>query len=107
MMSITIQQATYEKHAEVVEGGDNRMNFKEDTLSNIGNTIAFVHVDDFQGQVTKLSLYYMKQLMKLLEILEDMGFPAIEIGLQNDSPLLVFLDKERKTALAIAPRVGE
>lgn len=83
------------------------MNFKENGLGNIDNTIAFVQVDDFQGQVTKLSLYYMKQLEKLLEILEDMGFPAIEIGLQNNSPLLVFLDKERKTAFAIAPRVEE
>ena len=83
------------------------MNFGADMLKNIDNTIAFTSVDDFQGQVTKVSLYDMKQLEKLLEILEDMGFPAIEIGVQNKCPLLVFLDKERKTAFAIAPRVEE
>ena len=79
------------------------MNVKTN-IENTGNTIAFVRVDDFKGQTTKLSLYYVKQLGKLLELLEDMQFAAIEIGVQDNCPLLMFLDKERKTAFAIAPR---
>lgn len=79
------------------------MMFKE-AMKSIDGTTGFVHVDDFKGQVTELSLYYVKQLEKILEILEDMGFPSIEVGVQNDSPLLIFLDKDRETAFAIAPR---
>ena len=72
---------------------------------NTDGTIGFTHIDDFDGQITKIPLSYLKQLMKFLDTLEKMGFDALEIGVKNDYPLFLFLDKERKTALAMAPSI--
>ena len=72
---------------------------------NLEGTIGFVHIEDFDGQITKIALSPLKQVMKFLDSLEKMGFDAMEMGIKNGYPLYLFLDKERKTALAIAPRI--
>ena len=76
-------------------------------MANVANSVGFVFLTGkFEGQTTKISLFYLKRVMELLNILEDMDFPAVEIGVKNGAPLLFFLDKEQKMALAITPRVG-
>ena len=79
----------------------------KDTLANLENTVAFVGIDDFKGQTTRISLDYMKKLTETLNALADMGFDSVEIGVENHYPLLVFLDKKKTVALAVAPRIEE
>ena len=74
---------------------------------NLDGTIGFAHIEDFDGQITRVALSPLKQVLKFLDNLEKMGFDSLEIGIKNDYPLFLFLDKERKTALAIAPRIED
>jgi len=71
---------------------------------NINNTVGFTHVEDFDGQVTRIGMERATELAKLLECLDGFDFDTVEIGVKDDYPLLVFLDDDRKTAFAIAPR---
>jgi len=75
--------------------------------TNLESTIGFVHIDNFDGQITRIPLSPLKQVIKFMDTLEKMGFDNLEIGIKNDYPLFLFLDKERKTALAIAPRIED
>ena len=63
----------------------------------------FVHVDDFDGQVTTIELSQVKRLVELLKVLEKSDFKSVYIGVENDMPLLLFLDADRKVAYAISP----
>ena len=65
----------------------------------------FVSVEKFEGQVTNIDLDFVKQALKVLGALKAMGFSEIEIGVENNGALLFFIDEERTTAFAIAPRV--
>ena len=71
---------------------------------NMDHTVGFVKVEDYDGQVTKIGMEKARELANFLECLENCGFDNVEIGIKNNHPLLIFLDKDRKTAFAIAPR---
>ena len=73
--------------------------------ANVIDTFGFVSLNHkFEGQTTKILLSYVKNLTDLLGILDDMGFTDLEVGVENGKPLLIFLDKEQRTAFAIAPQ---
>ena len=76
-------------------------------LSNLENTVAFIGIEDFKGQITTINLNYMRKLTEALNALANMGFDSVEIGVEDNYPLLVFLDKKKTVALAIAPRIEE
>lgn len=82
------------------------MDIKSGT-KNMNNTVAFVNVGEFKGQVTKIGLGWATELAELLKCLGRFDFDSIEIGIEDKSPLLIFLDKDRKTAFAIAPRMED
>ena len=82
------------------------MNFKRG-MCNVENTVAFVKIDKYEGQTTTVSLDYLVQLTDFLKTLKKMGFVAVDIGFEEKHPLLIFLDRERKTAFAIAPRIED
>ena len=73
---------------------------------NTNNTVGFVRVEDFDGQITKIGMDRATELANLLKCLEGFEFDSVEIGVKNNYPLMVFLDDDRKTAFAIAPRIG-
>lgn len=84
------------------------MKFKENTIfKNAESTLAFLQIEEFKGQTTTISLDYLTQLTDFLKVLKKMGFPAVDIGIENGHPLLIFLSKEQKTAFVIAPRIEE
>lgn len=74
---------------------------------NMDNTVAFIDVKEFKGQITKIDIGRATELAEFLKCLERFDFNIIEIGMENKGPLLIFLDKDRKTAFAIAPRVED
>ena len=76
-------------------------------MRNAENTVAFIQIDKYEGQTTTVSLDYLTQLMDFLKTLKKMGFVAVDIGFEEKHPLLIFLDKEQKTAFAIAPRIED
>ena len=80
------------------------MDFKTG-MRNEENTVAFVQIDKYEGQTTTVSLDYLVQLTDFLKTLKKMGFVAVDIGFEEKHPLLIFLDKEQKTAFAIAPGI--
>ena len=82
------------------------MNFKTG-MRNTENTVAFLQIDKYEGQTTTVSLDYLTQLTDFLKVLKKMGFDAVDIGFEENHPLLIFLDKEQKTAFAIAPRIED
>lgn len=73
---------------------------------NINNSVGFTHVEEFDGQVTRIGLERATELANLLKCLEGFEFDSVEIGVKDGYPLMVFLDDDRKTAFTIAPRVG-
>ena len=75
------------------------------SMHNTETTVAFVHVKQFAGEVTKISLEYAKALTRILTELGKTGFDSIEIGVEDKMPLLVFLAKDRETAFCITSRV--
>ena len=73
---------------------------------NANNTVGFTHVEDFDGQVTRIGMERATELANLLKCLEGFEFDSVEIGVKTNYPLLVFLDDDRKTAFAIAPGIN-
>ena len=82
------------------------MDFKPGMI-NAENTVAFIKIDKYEGQTTTVSLDYLTQLMDFLKTLKKMGFVDVDIGFEEKHPLLIFLDKEQKTAFAIAPIIED
>ena len=70
---------------------------------NADNTVGFVQVKQFKGHTTRISLEKMVELTKLLKLLKEQGFEYVRLGIENDSPLLVFFGEDTETAYAIAP----
>ena len=77
---------------------------KKSVANNLG-TIGFMAIEDFKGQTTTIDLTYLKNFVDFLKILNEMGFNEVKLGIEQNSPLLVFLDKQNKTALGVAPRI--
>jgi len=75
----------------------------ENLQANADNTVGFVQVKQFKGHTTRISLEKMVELTKLLKLLKEQGFEYVRLGIENDSPLLVFFGEDTETAYAIAP----
>ncbi|MCK4329791.1 hypothetical protein KAX02_08100 [candidate division WOR-3 bacterium] len=79
------------------------MELGKDVITDKGHVKGFVSVEKFEGQVTTIELSQVKRLVELLKVLEKSDFEKVAIGVENDMPLLLFLDADRKVAYAIAP----
>jgi len=66
-------------------------------------TKGFVKVEDFQGKTTTIGLKKLEDLILFLKCLKTMGMERVTIGLDDDSPLLLFLDDKKEMAFALAP----
>lgn len=64
-------------------------------------------IEDFKGQTTTIDLDNLKNLIDFLKLLSKMGFKEVKLGIETDSPLLMFLDKQNKIAFAIAPLIDD
>jgi len=73
---------------------------------NINNTVGFTRVENYDGQVTRIGMERATELANLFRCLENFDFDSVEIGVKDNYPLMVFLDDNRKTAFAIAPRIN-
>jgi len=73
---------------------------------NMNNTVGFIQTEDFDGQVTRIGMERVTALANLFKCLEGFEFDSVEIGVKDNYPLMVFLDDDRKTAFAIAPRIN-
>ena len=94
-----------QRTTNVKEGATGKAKGFEIGPANVINTVGFVSLNHkFEGQTTKILLSYMKNLTDLLGLLDDMGFTDLEVGVENDKPLLIFLDKEQRTAFGMAPQ---
>ena len=67
----------------------------------------FVSVKEFDGQVTRISLTEAKKLLELLVLLEDSGYVSVAIGVENNKPILFFIDKDNTLAYAVANYGGD
>ena len=83
------------------------MELGNDIITDAGYTKGFASVEKFDGQVTTIELSQVKRLVELLKVLEKSDFVSVAIGVENDMPLLLFLDPDRKVAYAIAPYIVE
>jgi len=63
----------------------------------------FVKVEDFHGKATTIDLKMLEDLRLFLRRLKTMGMERVIIGLDDDSPLLLFLDDKKEMAFALAP----
>lgn len=79
---------------------------KNSVVNNL-NTIGFLALEDFKGQTTTINTDDLKNFIDFLKILKKMGFDEIKLGIEQDNPLLMFLDKQNKTAFAIAPIIHD
>ena len=78
-------------------------------IKNKVDIVGFVRVKEFKGQVTRISLSEVKKVVKLMELLDKNDFESVAIGVENDKPILFFLDEKKTMAYAIAQvyREGE
>jgi len=79
----------------------------EKLQANKDNTVGFVRVQEFGGHITRVSIEKMVELTKLLKVLQAQGFEYVKLGVENNSPLLVFFSEDTTTAYAIAPMIEE
>jgi len=66
-------------------------------------TKGFVKIEDFHGKTTTIELKKLEDLRLFLKRLKTMGMERVTIGLDDDSPLLLFLDDEKQMAFALTP----
>lgn len=71
------------------------------------NTIGFIEISKFEGITTLIDLEYSKLAFRFLDVLKEMGFKEIEIGIDDNRRLLFFLSSHRKMAIAFAPKIEE
>lgn len=74
-------------------------------LADESRTKGFVKVVDFHGRTTTINLKNLVELKLFLERLKKMGMKQVTIGLENGSPLLLFLDDKKEMAFALAPEI--
>ena len=77
------------------------------SFANLNGTMGFIGIEDFKGQTTTIDLDNLKNFIDFLKLLSKMGFNEVKLGIETNSPLLMFLDKENKTAFAIAPIIED
>jgi hypothetical protein len=74
-------------------------------LLDVSRTKGFVKVEEFDGVTTTINLKNLVELKLFLERLKKMGMKQVTIGLENGSPLLLFLDDKKEMAFALAPEI--
>lgn len=78
-------------------------------LSNSERTIGLVSVTGFSGSRTTVNLEFLKRAIKALDDLTEKGLTPVKltVGIESsenqDGMFILFLDKEEKTGIAIAP----
>jgi len=72
-------------------------------LLDENRTKGFVKVENFQGKTVTVDLEQMEQLRMFLKRLKNMGMTRVTIGLDDNSPLFIFLDDKKEMAFALAP----
>jgi len=65
----------------------------------------FVKVEDFHGKTTTINLKQLEHMRLFLKRLKNMGMERVTIGLDDNSPLLLFLDDKKEMAFALAPEM--
>jgi hypothetical protein len=68
-------------------------------------TKGFVKVEDFHGKTTTINMKQLVELRLFLERLKKMGIQRVTIGLDDNSPLFLFLDDKKEMAFALAPEI--
>lgn len=68
-------------------------------------TKGFVKLEDFHGKTTTINLKKLVELRLFLERLKKMGIQRVTIGLDDDSPLFLFLDDKKEMAFALAQEI--
>jgi len=63
----------------------------------------FVKVKNFEGKTITINLEQLEQMRLFLKRLWVMGIRRVTIGLDDDSPLFIFLDDKKEMAFALAP----
>jgi len=72
--------------------------------TNEYNTIGFVRVKEFKGAVIRVAIGDLLGLSEMLKALKKQGFTDVEIGIENNLPLVVFLSEDRTVGYGIVPR---
>jgi len=76
------------------------------------DTEGFCRVEQFEGEVAKISVEKLVGLRKLLAWMKSRDISEVRIGVsvkneKHQSFLVLFLDKKKKFGYAIAPMIGE
>ena len=64
----------------------------------------FIEITEFKGQSAMIGLDVLKEFVEFLKLLKTLGFEEIEVGVETNRPLLIFLNEEKTIALGFAPR---
>ena len=81
------------------------MKLKAGLLDENTKTKGFVKVEDFHGKTTTINLKKMGDMRLFLGRLKSMGMERVTIGLDDNSPLFLFLDDDKEMAFALAPEI--
>ena len=68
-------------------------------------TVGFVKVEEFIGVTARFRVSMLDELAKFLQTLRKLGINSVDIGLEDDGPLLVFFGDNRDVAFAVAPMI--
>lgn len=67
----------------------------------------FVKVEEFSGVVTQVDIDKLQRLIELLRLFNKSGIKTVEIGIEEDEPIIVFTTKDRSHGYAIASCCGD
>jgi len=81
------------------------MKLKAGLVDENTRTKGFVKVEDFRGKTTTINLKKLVELKLFLERLRRMGMERVTIGLDDNSPLFLFLNDKKEMAFALAPEI--
>ena len=66
---------------------------KGSAVVDISNTRAFVSIIGFDGTVAMFDLSMLESMVDFLKLLKKQGFEQVEVGLEDDRGMVIFLDK--------------
>lgn len=66
----------------------------------------FVRVDGFDGVTSRFPVYQLSQISEFVKYIKKLGVEgSVEIGMERDCPLLIFIGDNREFAFAISPEI--
>lgn len=74
-------------------------------IVNSDDNEGFVIVKDFKGQTTTIHIDKLSGLIRLIKHLKSRGFRMLDVGVEQDLPMILFLDRRRSFGYAVAPLV--